>query len=213
LWEWSTSPAGVIIWVNTDESPDERTVRTIAADAAALVQQWPGTPIGLISDRPDVRELLSQDPQADHLVIATTLTEIWDGMWSRGGKANITVELPPTVNAPRTARDVVVQACADWDLDTLAAPAALLTGDLVARSVDQGAQDIRFTVSRHESRVRVMACDDVPSPAAHESRPLHEVFGRPPAIPALSGLADSIGELALDGHHVRWAVTHHPQAA
>jgi hypothetical protein len=212
LWEWSTSPAGVLVRVNTERPPGERTVRAITAAAAELVQQWPGTPIGFISDSQELRELVAQDPQGHHLVIATTLSEVWDGMWSRGGKANLTIELPPSVQAPRTARDVVVRACADWDLDTLATPAALLTGDLVARSVIQGAQDIRFTVSRHNSRIRVLARDDVPSTAADAARSLDAVFGLPFAPPALSEPADSFGEFALDGHHVRWGVVREPSS-
>lgn len=213
LWEWSASPAGVIIWVNADEPPDDRTVRAITTDAAALVRTWPGTPIGLISESRELRQRVARDPQGLHLVIGTTLTEIWDGMWSRGGKANLTIELPPALQAPGTARDLVVQACSDWNLNTLAEPAALLAGDLVARSVTQGAQDIYFTVSRHHSRIRILTRDDVPSTAADESKTIDDVLGTQVTTRALSGLAESGGEFALDGHHVRWAVARDPQVA
>ena len=213
LSEWSSSPAGVIIRLDTDRPADDRTVLALAADAAALVQAWPGTPIGFVSPGRQVHNMVASHPHGHHLAVATTLVEIWDGLWSRGGKWTFTIELPPASQAPRTARDIVARACADWDLDPLAAEAALLTGDLVTMSVIQGAHDIHFTVSRYQSRIRVLARDDVPSTADDELTTIDDVFGIPLATPALAGLADSLGEFALDGHHVRWAVTRDPQAA
>jgi hypothetical protein len=213
LGEWSTSPAGVIIRLDTDEPPDDGTVGAIAADASALVERWAGTPIGLLSERWDLRASAAGAPRRGSVVIGASLTEIWGGLWSRGGKTNFTVELPPTEQAPRTARDIVVRACVDWELEALSDRTALLTGDLVARSVVQGAHDIHFTVSRHQDRIRVLARDDVPSRPADEPRTIDDVFGMELATPALSGLADSLGEFAFDGHHVRWAVTREHQAA
>lgn len=213
LWEWSVSPAGVIIRLDTDEPPDDRTVGAITADATALVHAWPGTPIGLISDRREVRELVAQHPHGRDLTVGTTLTEIWEGMWSPGGKGNFTIELPPTVQAPRTARDFVARACADWNLNPLASPAALLSGDLVARSEVQGATDIHFTVSRHQSRIRVLVRDDVCSTGADESQTGADALCARFATAALTCIADSLGEFALAEHHVRWAVTHASQSA
>jgi hypothetical protein len=206
LWEWSTSPAGVIMRVSRREPLEDEALGAITAVAAALVRMWPGTPIGLISDSPGVRDLARRHPDGHHLVIATTLTEVWDGLWSRGGKGNVMVELPPTGAAPGTARDVVARACRDWHLDALAAPASLLTGDLVTRSVLEGAQEIHFTVSRHGSRVRLLARDDVPSTAADELRTTGAAFDLQPQTLGSSGLAYAGGELAFEGHHVRWAV-------
>lgn len=213
LWEWSASPAGVIIWVNADEPPDDSTVRAVTSDAARLVRTWPGTPIGLICGSRELREHVAQDPQGRHLVIGMTLTEIWDGMWSRGGKANITIELPPTMQAPVSARDLAIRACSDWNLTALAEPAGLLACDLVARSVTQGAQDIHFTVSRHHSRIRILTRDDIPSTAAEEPNTIHDVFRPQFTTRALSGLAETAGEFALAGHHVRWAVARDPHVA
>lgn len=207
LAEWSRSPAGVILRVDPDAPLEDETVGMIAAAAAALVRTWPGTPMGLISESSRVRDLLAQQPHGDDLVIASTLPEVWDGLWARGGKADIALELPPTAQALTTARDVVVRACLDWHLAVLAAPAALLTGDLVARSLTQGAQDIHFTVSRHGSRVRVLARDDVPSTPEDELRTIRDVSERLLPTRAPVGLDGSRGEFALDGHHVRWAVT------
>jgi hypothetical protein len=208
LSEWSTSSAGLIIQVDTDPPLDDQTVLALTTDAAALVQVWPGTPIGLISPSRKLRDLVTQHPQGHRLATGTSLTDIWGGLWSVGGKWTFTIELPPTVQAPRTARDIVVRACADWDLDQLADPAAQLTGDLVARSVIQGAHDIHFTVSRHQSRIRILARDDVPSTVDDELKTIDDVFGVSFAPKPLAALADSLGEFALEGHHVRWAVTH-----
>ncbi|GAA2168785.1 hypothetical protein [Pedococcus bigeumensis] len=205
LWEWSTSPAGVIVRVPVEASLEDGVLGSITAVAAALVRMWPGTPIGLISDSSDVRDLVTHHPHGHHLVVASALPDVWDGLWSRGGKANVMVELPPTRQAPRTARDVVARACSDWHLDGLATPAARLTGDLVSRSIHQGASDIHFTVSRYESRVRLLARDDVPSTAKDELRTIRAISGLRLTTRARSGL-DEVGEFAFDGHHVRWAV-------
>lgn len=209
LSEWSTSSAGVIIQIHTDPPLDDQTVLALTTDAAALVQAWPGTPIGVISPSRELRDLVTQHPQGHHLATGTSLTDIWGGLWSLGGKWTFTIELPPTVRAPGTARDIAVRACADWGLDPLADSAAQLTGDLVGRSVIEGAHDIHFTVSRHQSRI--LARDDVPCTVDDEPRTIDDVFGLSLATPTLAGLADSLGEFALDGHHVRWAVTRdHP---
>jgi hypothetical protein len=213
LSEWSTSPAGVIIRLGTDQPPDDCTLGALTDDVAALVHAWPGTPIGLITASPQVRDVVASHPHGEHLAVGATLIDVWDGMWFRGGKWTFTIELPPTVLAASAARDIVARACADWDLNVLAASAALLTGDLVARSVLEGAHDIHFTVSRHQSRIRVLARDDVPPTADDEPKIIDQQIGVPFVTPDLTCLADSLGEFALDGHHVRWAVTHDLQAA
>lgn len=211
LSEWSTSSAGVILQIDTHPPLDDQTVLALTADAAALVQAWPGTPIGFISPRRELRTLVARHPQGHHVATGTDLTDIWGGLWSLGGKWGFTIELPPTGQAPRTARDIVVRACADWDLDPVAESAAQLTNDLVARSVRQGARDIHFTVSRHQSRIRIVARDDVPSTLDDELMTIDDAFGLSLAPPTLTSLADSLGEFTLDGHHVRWAVTRdHP---
>jgi hypothetical protein len=205
LWEWASSPSGVLIRLDTAGPVADGTVRTVAG-LGSLFRTWRGTPIGLITHSRALREHVAKDPHGRHLVIGTTFTETWERMWSRGGTAHITIELPPTVRAPRTARDVVVRACLDWNLSTLAGRAALLTGDLVTRSVSQGAHDIHFTVSRHHSQIRVLARDDVPSGTADVTHTIDDVLATQFTRPALSGHADSLGEVGLDGHHVRWAV-------
>ena len=213
LGEWSTSPAGVIIRLDTDQRPSDVMVGAIVADASALVGQWAGTPIGLLSERWDLRESAATVAARGEVVVGASLTEIWGGLWSRGGKSNVTIELPPSVQAPRTARDIVLRACTDWELDGVAARAASLTGHLVARSLIQGAHDIHFTVSRYQDRIRLLARDDVPSAAGDDHLTIDDVLGVQLAPPALGQLADSLGEFALDGHHVRWAVTRERQAA
>lgn len=208
LWEWAASPAGVILRLDTTRPPDDETVRGLVTDCSRLIRAWPGTPIALISRDEQVRDLVVATPGSQLLATAETLPEVWGALWSSGVRATLSVELTPTVQAPATARDIVARACAQWDLEPLAAPAASLTGDLVARSVVQGAQDIHFTVSRHQTRIRVLARDDVPSTAADEPTTIEDVFAVPHAAPSLTGLAGSLGEFALDGHHIRWAVTH-----
>lgn len=209
LWEWAASPSGVLIRINADGPVDEGTVRTVTS-AGDLVHAWPGTPIGVITASPDLRERVATDPRGNHLATGTTMAMVWEGMWSRGLAVNITIELPPSARAPRTARDTAARACLDWSLNTLAGPAALVTGDLVTRSVIHGARDIHFTVSRHHSLVRVLIRDDAHSTSMHEPRSIDDVFGVQFPTPAMSELTDSLGEFALDGHHVRWAVMRNP---
>jgi hypothetical protein len=212
LWEWSVSAAGVIVRVNDHAPPDDRTVRAIVADAATLVRAWPGTPIGLITDRPDVCDLVARDPRGRHLVLGADLGELWHGMWSRGGKANITVELPSTRQAPHTARGIVTRACLDWHLNALVGPATVLVSGLVARSVIQGAEDIHLTVSRYNSRVRILARDDVPA-ATDQPTTVDDVFDTQFAAAGSAASIGSFREFAVDRHHVRWAVTRDHQSA
>jgi hypothetical protein len=213
LSEWAMSAAGVIVRLNGHLSLDDRIVRSIVADAAALVRTWPGTPVGLIIERCAVRDLVARDPRCSHLILGADLGQIWHGMWSQGGKSNITLELPSTVHAPRTARGVVVRACLDWHLPTLVGPAARLTGGLVGRSITQGADKIYLTVSQHESRVRVLVRDDVPAASADQQTTIDDVFGVQFAASDPAGFAGSFREFALDGKHVRWAVTRDRQSA
>lgn len=213
LWEWAASPAGVILRLDTTGPPDDATVRGLVADCSTLVRAWPGTPIALISRSAQVRDVIVRAPGPKLLAVGETLPDVWSDLWSRGAKAIVSIELPPTVQAPARARDIVARACAEWDLERLAAPAALLTGDMVARSVVQGARDIHFTVSRHQTRVRVLARDDAPSTPADEPTTIDDVFGVSHAARSLANLAGSMGEFALDGHHIRWAVTHDSLAA
>lgn len=212
--EWATSAAGVILRINDHPSTDDETVRAVLADAAALVRTWAGTPVGLIIERSDLRELVARDQLCSHLILGGDLGDIWHGMWTQGGNANISVELPPTVHAPRVARSVVARACLDWHLNRLVGPATLLTSGLVARSVVQGAADIHLTVSRYQSWVRVLTWDSVPGMANDQSTPVDLVFDVQPAA------ADPIGpsaawftELILDGHHLRWTVARDRQSA
>lgn len=212
LWEWATSPRGVLIRVEPEDPGNEGTLRAIAG-TGELVRRWPGTPIGVVTHSRELLERLGKDPQGRHLVSGETLSDVWPRMWSRGAAENMTIELPPTIQAPRTARETAVRLCREWNLPKLADSIALLTGELVARSVAQGAQDIHFTVSRHHSRVRMLVRDDVPSVLALQPQTIEDVFRVQVTTPALADLTDSFGEFAVDGHHVMWAVARDPKPA
>jgi hypothetical protein len=212
LWEWSTSAAGVIVRINSDTSPDDMTVQAIAIDAAALVRTWPGTPVGFVIERSGTRSLVAKGPGASHVVLGADLGEIWHGMWSRGARSDITVALRSTRQAPILARSIVTRACLDWHLNTLVGPAARLTGGLVARSVIQGAEDIHLTVSRYQSRVRVLTRHDVPAAAKNGAQTINEVFDAQFDPSDAAGSRALFGEFALEGHQVRWAVTRESQS-
>ncbi|GAA4727545.1 hypothetical protein GCM10025782_27750 [Pedococcus ginsenosidimutans] len=210
LWEWANCPAGVLVRLGGEVCADEVVPRLTAA--GGLVRAWPGTPIGVISRRPDLRALVNLDPRGRLLACGASVAEIWHGgMWAGGVASNITIELPPTVRGPRTARETVARACVEWRLGALADPAASVTGDLVARAFTRGAEDITLTVSRLHSRVRVLVREDSRAPAGLGTGDTEIGLGIRFATSGVSDGAEALGEFALERHRVKWVVLRQPE--
>lgn len=202
LREWANSPTGVLARVTCPAKPDAESVRALAA-AGRLVQRWPGTPIGVISASAPLRDQLARDPMSRYLKVGPTVPAVWSHMWVHGVASSLTMELIPVLRAAEDARSAATRACLDWGLAPMIPKVSPVIGRMVRRSVLEGAGDLHFTLSQHQSRVRIVVEDDAPRPP-HDGDP-HQARRRALAASASEDCA-SRGEFNVGTRHFSWAI-------
>lgn len=203
LREWALSPTGVMTRIACPaEGGDEHSAQAIAR-MGQLVEQWPGTPIGVVCASPWLRHRLEGDPAGQFLRMGPTIPDVWPHMWVEGMAASLTMELLPALRAAEDARSAATRACLDWGLAAMIPRVSPVIGRMVRRSVLEGAGDLHFSLSQHQSRVRIVVEDDVPrpSPDTRGTSPRQ----RPLAPSGLEHLATR-GEFDVGTRHYSWAI-------
>jgi anti-anti-sigma regulatory factor len=172
--------------------------RTVAWQAAV----WPGTPLLLCAPAPETARLLSGGGYGRLAVYPTVTAALSARPARRLPMVGDTVL--PTDGASRRARDLAEQACARWNLPTLAAPAAMIAGELVTNAIVHARTmaDLRLSLGR---RHLVIAVRD-------GSADLPRVCDGPAAAPStgrglrlVEGFARRWGILPAQGGKVVWA--------
>lgn len=209
--EWALSPSGLMVRVTRLEGSDPATVGALAG-FGSMVEHWPGTPMGIVAPSASVHDLVAQHPCGRFLATGQTIPAVLKKMWGSGVASTVAIELAPTLRSVDGARSTVTMACLDWGLAKLIPKVSPVVGQLVARSVLEGAGDLHLSLSQHRARVRVLVEDDVPR-ASHGARANGN--GRRSAATTLGEDLGARGEFNAGGRHFSWAVVeaHRPASA
>ncbi len=120
----------------------------LLASVAAEVRQWPGTAVGVVCPRPDLRESLRRQPDSEHLVIADRRRRVLAGLARRPRPTVVRAPLPPVARSARAARDLVARTCLDWGCSAQVGAATLVVSELVTNAMLHAGTDLSVSVAR-----------------------------------------------------------------
>lgn len=200
--EWALSPSGLMVRVARLEGSDPATVGALAG-FGSMVEHWPGTPMGIVAPSAAVHDLVAQHPSGRFLVTGQTIPAVLKQMWGAGVASTVTIELAPILRSVDGARSTVTMACLDWGLAKLIPKVSPVVGQLIARSVLEGAGDLHLSLSQHRARVRVLVEDDIPR-ASHGA--WANGAGRGSRPTTLGEDLGARGEFDAGGRHFAWVV-------
>ncbi|WP_306213077.1 STAS domain-containing protein [Actinoplanes sp. RD1] len=182
----------------TAPEPHALTVFRAVIRQAAL---WPGTPMLLCAPDPSLTALLTKGGHGRR--VFRSLAEALAAP-AAPRLATVSDVLLPVTGASRQARAVATSACEQWELPHLAAPAALVAGELATNAVTHAGTlaDLRLTRGHRYLMIAVrdgstapprMAAGPSPDPAA------------PRGLLLVDATAHRWGSLTADGGKVVWA--------
>jgi hypothetical protein len=184
--------------------PDPDAVGLLAS-VGSEVRQWPGTPLGLVCPRPDLRHSLGRQPDSEYLVIADRRRRVLAGLVRRPRPTVIRAPLPPVARSARAARDLVARTCLDWECGAQVGAATLVVSELVTNAMLHAGTDLSVSVARCGPQLR-LAVRDANSRVPEPRRPdPTQVAGR--GMLLVAAVSQAWGVLPTsDGGKVVWAV-------
>jgi hypothetical protein len=184
--------------------PDAEGVGLLAS-VAAEVRQWPGTALGVVCPRPDLRESLARQPDSEHLVIADRRRRVLAGLARRPRATVVRAPLPPVARSARAARDLVARTCLDWECSAQVGAATLVISELVTNAMLHAGTDLTVSLARCGAWMRLAVRDANSRPPQTQLVDTSQVTGR--GMLLVAAVSESWGVLPTgDGGKVVWAV-------
>jgi anti-anti-sigma regulatory factor len=195
-------PTAVILDLAGLTAADDVAVQVFPG-AAAQATSWPGATLLLCAPPAPVAAALRRSAVADEVPVHDTFADALSVAAAEPVPRRVHERLAPTVHAPRAARELVADACADWGLADSAIAAEVIASELVTNSVRHARTsiDLRVTLSDHELRVSVR--DGEPALARRQIPTESEAGGR--GLLIVDAVATAWGNVPLDDGKVVWA--------
>jgi anti-sigma regulatory factor (Ser/Thr protein kinase) len=169
------------------------------------VQDWPGTPIGVVCPDLGLRNGLAGQHDGRYLVLGEDRGQVLAQLATLTPPTIIRVPLPATARSARAARDLVARACLDWGCSAQIGAATLIVSELVTNTVLHAGTDLWVSLARSGSRLRVAVHDNndlLPTPRVPD--PTH-ISGR--GMLLVAAVSQSWGAVrTTTGGKVVWAV-------
>jgi anti-sigma regulatory factor (Ser/Thr protein kinase) len=171
----------------------------------AEVQDWPGTPIGVVCPDLGLRNGLAGQHDGRYLVLGERRGEVLAQLATVTPPTVIRVPLPATARSARAARDLVARACLDWGCNSQIGAATLIVSELVTNAVLHAGTDLWVSLARSGSRLRLAVHDNNDLlPTLRVPDPTH-ISGR--GMLLVAGVSQSWGAVHTStGGKVVWAV-------
>lgn len=176
---------------------------TAFTSAWMRVSEWPGVPVLLVAERPEIRRAIADSAVARHLGIYDSLDAAFAGLADPPVRRRTEVELCPVPTSSRIARDFVHTTCRRWAVAGVTDGAAEVATELVENAIVHAATDFRVRLELSTGGLAVAVRDGSPKEAV-----LRERGGEPAnGLRLVAELARSWG-CAPDsrGGKVVWAV-------
>jgi anti-sigma regulatory factor (Ser/Thr protein kinase) len=114
----------------------------------------------------------------------------------------------PTAATPGRAREMVTQACREWDVEHLTSSAALIVSELVSNAVQHAGTDLVVTARFRGAHLRLSVRDDSSQAAAmvhDDGTPAGAMAVRGRGLRLVDMYATSWGSHAVEGGKIVWA--------
>jgi Histidine kinase-like ATPase domain len=184
--------------------PDSEAVRLLAS-VGSEIRQWPGTPVGVVCPRSDLRQSLGRQPDSEFLVIADRRRRVLAGLARRPRPTVVRAPLEPAARSARAARDLVARTCLEWECDAQVAAATLVVSELVTNAMLHAGTDLTVSVARCGSSLRLAVRDANSRRPQQQRLDTSQVTGR--GMLLVAAVSEAWGVLPTgDGGKVVWAV-------
>jgi len=202
-------PRGVVCDLSAVLKGAEPVAVEVLATAGRHVRDWPGIPVAVVCQDPQVREALRAHPLGGHLIVTESLFSALSAVFSTPALVVERLRLAPHPTAPRASRVFVTRTLLDWGLGRVIRFADLLVSELVASSSVNVGTDIDLSVTWDRGALRLTVRDHRPA-LSHQPYSHFDPHAR--GLTVVAGLSRTFGVLpTADGGKVVWAVLDAPQ--
>lgn len=180
------------------EEPLALSVFTAVTRQAA---RWPGIPLALVADTPEIRSLLRGGAYRHLLNFPDLESASRHVNMHQRSLSSISDEILPVSGAPWHARRVATDALVGWDLPDLVDPARLIVNELVTNVIQHANTMATLRVSLRARHVAIAVRDGSTDPPVLSHGPAYPGRG----LMLVDAFAASWGFLPTDGGKVVWA--------
>ena len=132
---------------------------SVLASIGAEVQEWPGSPVGVVCPNGVLLQRLAQHPDAQHLILAARRGTVLSRLADSPPRTVRRTPLPPEARSAGAARQLVAEACMDWDCGIQLEAATLIVSEMVTNALLHAGTMLELSVARCEHRLRLAVGD------------------------------------------------------
>jgi hypothetical protein len=201
-------PRGLVCDLSGLHEGAEPAAIEVLAAAGRHVRDWPGIPVVLASQDPQVRSALAAHDLGGQLAFTATLFSAVTAVLATPVMDMERLRLAPHPTAPRAARDFVTRTLLGWRLGRVIPSSSQVVSDLVSRSAISAGTDIELSVAWDRGALRLTVRDSGPGLPGQQPSP--DLGGRELAL--VADLSRAFGVMpTADGGKVVWAVLEAPR--
>lgn len=172
---------------------------------ARQAERWPAVPLVLCAARTDAAELLRLRSIDRELPVLPSVEDAVRSLGRRPAVPSVSEDLLPVVGAGRRARELVTEACFDWDLPEVVGPACTVVTEFVNNVVAHAHTMMTLRLSLRERYLHIAVRDGSPEePVLRTEVSLTSLSGR--GLTLVDTVCRSWGSLPTAGGKVVWAV-------
>lgn len=172
---------------------------------AQQARRWPAVPLVLCAARTDAAELLRLGSVDQQLRVVASVDDAVRSLGRCPAVPSISEELLPLVGAGRRARELVTEACFEWDLPDLVGPACTVVTEFVNNVVAHAHTMMTLRLSLRDPYLHIAVRDGSPAePAPRKGVSLTSLSGR--GLLLVDAVCRSWGSLPTTDGKVVWAV-------
>jgi anti-sigma regulatory factor (Ser/Thr protein kinase) len=178
---------------------------SVLASIGAEVQEWRGSPVGVVCPNGVLLQRLAQHPDAEHLVLAARRGAVLTRLADSPPRTVRRTPLPPEARSAGAARQLVAEACMDWDCGIQLEAATLIVSEMVTNALLHAGTMLELSVARCDHRLRLAVGDGGARRPQAQPMDTSRVTGR--GMLLVAAFSRSWGVLpTADGGKVVWAV-------
>jgi hypothetical protein len=198
-------PAEVVCDLTGVTGPIRPESAGVVACVGTEVQQWPGSPVGIVCPSLALRHRLTQHPEAHALVIGDRRGVVLSRLADHPERTVARATLEPEARSSGAARQMVAEACLDWDCGIQLEAATLIASEMVTNALLHAGTMLELSVARCEDRLRIAVGDGNTRTPQRQPMDPSRVTGR--GMLLVAAFSRSWGVLpTAQGGKVVWAV-------
>ncbi|MEU5906885.1 ATP-binding protein [Micromonospora sp. NPDC047527] len=187
----------------TDVAVRDRLALSVFAATARRAEEWPAVPVVLCAPPPVAARWLAESTTCRVVPVSTDCEEA-TRFAGAATSLRVRARFEPVAEACRRARELVVDACARWNLPDAAGPAALVLSELVGNVVRHAGTPMQVTVTLRRPYLHLAVVDGSEAPAQPAGVDLRAEGGR--GLMLVRELAQRWGSVPAGQGKAVWAM-------